>query len=838
MSMDVDESQTNSNKFCGLLCCSSLLPDNFTSSTHSNRHRRASSNLNNLNPHGLKGPRYELNGVDGDNEDEERLRRSKAFFLHYFPLIRCLQEYSFKDQFLGDLSAGIALGLHSAAEGFAMAFLAGLPPIYGIYTTFCAAFVYMFFGTSVHSFMGTNVIVCFMVRNVVERVPASPYDYIYMLSSTAISSTLTGNGSAEKMSLLMETNDGLIELASTLTFFIALFQALIYLLRLDFLFCYASEFVLKGFALGISVRIVFNQLQHVLHIKIKSCMSEMSLTCLPSMLDCLDKINLHTLTISIFSILLLLAGRQILGPAIQLRLGLKTPFSLEFLLILFTSFLSYLLDGENLNLETVKYVTDRVQFTIPKLTLFSTLAIDALAMAILIQALHVQLAKELGRRHKYRVDNRQELFAFVMIGSISSLMSSHPSGQSTFRNRVGAGAKSVVANVPLVLTLLPLIIWAPLFFQSLPVCILSCIVLTSLGVYFSSVGELPLLWHISKLDVTTFVFSCLVALLSTNTSFALFASVGFAAFTIIVRTQWPKFQLLVNVTGSGVYYAEKCFYGSELLDESGVAVLRFESSLLFNNVDNFRAGVLSVANGIKGQLLGVGIGTRTGSMKSMKSTNAAAIAGFTPSFGCGVGKDVPTRSTLLISGDLVPNYDNNSELQSLSKVVILDLCSVSIIDATGVEVLKDLFMELANKKIRLLLACANSTVRTKFKIGGGFDVIPKHYFFPSVHDAVLCAQQLGGLVAPSIHMSVSMNGCRDLITLSTATSNHDLGEGASYAGLPIGIPGSSTTLGVQPENGQGAQGRTARQAMIQLAEGQALGYPDGRSYVYTWLAGE
>lgn len=96
----------------------------------------------------------------------------------------------------------------------------------------------------------------------------------------------------------------------------------------------------------------------------------------------------------------------------------------------------------------------------------------------------------------------------------------------------------------------------------------------------------------------------------------------------------PKVQLLVNVTGSGAYYAEKCFYGSELLDESGwflhkhsgkvdkfesgssnfniisivlsvssisgVAVLRYESSILFNNVNHFRSKVQEVANGIKG----------------------------------------------------------------------------------------------------------------------------------------------------------------------------------------------------------------------------------------------
>lgn len=47
--------------------------------------------------------------------------------------------------------------------------------------------------------------------------------------------------------------------------------------------------------------------------------------------------------------------------------------------------------------------------------------------------------------------------------------------------------------------------------------------------------------------------------------------------------------------------------------------------------------------------MGIGIGTRTGSMKSMKSTNATCILS-APSQG-----GAATRSTLLISGDVVVN---------------------------------------------------------------------------------------------------------------------------------------------------------------------------------------
>ena len=89
-------------------------------------------------------------------------------------------------------------------------------------------------------------------------------------------------------------------------------------------------------------------------------------------------------------------------------------------------------------------------------------------------------------------------------------------------------------------------------------------------------------------------------------------------------------------------------------------------------------------------------------------------------------------------------------------------------------------------------------------------MVAKSNFFPSVHDVVLFSQQLGGMIAPSIHMryslnlksfylhfSVSMNGCRDLITLSTATSNHDLdptNPKSSLAAVSEATSTSTTTV--------------------------------------------
>uniref|UniRef100_A0A183CJ19 STAS domain-containing protein n=1 Tax=Globodera pallida TaxID=36090 RepID=A0A183CJ19_GLOPA len=234
------------------------------------------------------------------------------------------------------------------------------------------------------------------------------------------------------------------------------------------------------------------------------------------------------------------------------------------------------------------------------------------------------------------------------------------------------------------------------------VCVLSCILLTAICPLFMGLIRLPLLWAVSRLDVLTFGFTAMATILLSDLSQALFYSVIFALSTIVIRAQWPRLQQLVNVTGSGVYYAERCYYGSDLMDESGVSVIRYEAPILFHNAKHFKLSVLESARQIKGW----------------------------------------------------PNYDNliaapSLESGAIIKVLIIDLSSVPYLDAQAITVMRELLC-------------------------GAFEHVPKHYFFPSVHDAVLCAQQMGGFIAPSIHMSVSLNGCRDLITLSNAASNHDI----------------------------------------------------------------
>lgn len=62
------------------------------------------------------------------------------------PICKWLPKY--KPRYLvGDIVAGLTVGLTAVAQGIAYGAVAGLPPVYGLYSSFMGSFMYILFGT-------------------------------------------------------------------------------------------------------------------------------------------------------------------------------------------------------------------------------------------------------------------------------------------------------------------------------------------------------------------------------------------------------------------------------------------------------------------------------------------------------------------------------------------------------------------------------------------------------------------------------------------------------------------------------------------------------------------
>lgn len=145
------------------------------------------------------------------------------------PILTWLPKYN-SDDFIGDLVAGITVGLTVIPQGLAYAGIAGLPLAYGLYGCFMGCFLYIFLGSS-------------------KDVPVGP---------TAISALMT-----------YQTAHGSWQLAVLLTFLTGLIEIAMGVFQLGFLIDFVSGPVSAGFTSAVALIIFTSQLKDILGVSTK-----------------------------------------------------------------------------------------------------------------------------------------------------------------------------------------------------------------------------------------------------------------------------------------------------------------------------------------------------------------------------------------------------------------------------------------------------------------------------------------------------------------------------------------------------------------------------------------
>ena len=81
------------------------------------------------------------------------LKQWRQFLFIHLPILHWLWTYRPR-QLIGDLIAGITIGVTHVPQGIGFALLASLPPVFGLYSSFVPVLLYSIFGTSRHISVG------------------------------------------------------------------------------------------------------------------------------------------------------------------------------------------------------------------------------------------------------------------------------------------------------------------------------------------------------------------------------------------------------------------------------------------------------------------------------------------------------------------------------------------------------------------------------------------------------------------------------------------------------------------------------------------------------------
>lgn len=470
---------------------------------------------------------------------------------NHIPLINTISNYS-AQTFGRDSLSGLTLGLILIPQGIAYAIIAGLPPIFGLYSALIPPVIYAFLGTSRRMSIG----------------------------AAAMDSLIIGAGLA---SLNYVTELNYVSAAITVCFMAGITQILFGFLRFGFFANFLSKPVISGFTSAAAIIIAMSQVKNVLGLSIPN--SNQVHKVIDNIFQNISDVNTTTLFIGlgcmVILVLLKKISKLIPGPII--------------VIMIFTAVVYF----SELHLNSDVKIVGVVPSGFPPLTAkwilwedFLKLAPLALTIALVSYMQSISIAKSLqDMKNDHEVDSNQEMKAIGISAVIGSFFGTYSSAGGFSRSAVNqeAGAKTpislIVASIFILLTLLFL---TDLFFY-LPKTVIGAIIITAIVKLVDYKYALEL-FKFSKED-----FAMLMITFGVTLTVGIIEGLGVGVFVsialLLFKSTKPHIAVCGRIPGTDNFRNIDRFPDLETFDE--ILILRIDTSLYFANVDSVKTFIKS-----------------------------------------------------------------------------------------------------------------------------------------------------------------------------------------------------------------------------------------------------
>ncbi len=463
----------------------------------------------------------------------------------YLPILHWITNYSLS-LLKKDAIAGITVGVVLIPQGIAYAMIAGLPPIYGLYTALVPQIIYLLLGTS-------------------PKVAIGPVAMDSLLVAAAISV------------LSLTDPNNIIEVAILLAFTVGAFQFLLGILRLGFVVNFLSKPVISGFTSAAACIIGINQFNNLLGISMPRSTQFHELV--QSFFNLYEQTDLHTFLIGGMSMLVLLTvkkiNKNIPGPLLVVLLG-----------ILVVKFQSDYFSS----VAIIKEIPSGFpSFGFPNFTStsFSELIPIAFTLAMIGFLETVSIGKSMETSQDIsQIKPNQELIALGFSNMIGSFFKSYPATASFSRSAVNqdAGARSGLASLFSVAVVGAVLLFFTPVFYYLPKTVLAGIIIVSI-LKLIDVKEAKRLWYTDRIDF------CMLLVTFLGTLFfgikeGIGVGVSLSLVMMVYRTSKPHIAVLGRIPNTEFFRNIQRFDSVEINEK--VLIIRFDSHLYFANSNYFR----------------------------------------------------------------------------------------------------------------------------------------------------------------------------------------------------------------------------------------------------------
>jgi sulfate transporter 4 len=478
------------------------------------------------------------------------------------PCTRWIRTYKWREYLQADIMAGVTVGTMLVPQAMSYAKLAGLHPIYGLYSGFVPVFAYAIFGSSRQLAIGPVALVSLLVSNTLSSIVDS-------------------------------TDELYTELAILLALLVGILECVMGILRLGWLIRFISHSVISGFTTSSAIVIALSQAKYFLGYSITR--SSKIIPLVKSIVAGADKFSWPPFVMGSIMLAILLTMKQLGKKRKKLRfLRVAGPLTAVILGTVYVKIFhpqSISVVGgipEGLPSFSVPKCFDYVKRLIPTALLITGVAILE----------SVGIAKALAAKNGYELDSNQELFGLGVANICGSFFSAYPTTGSFSRSAVNheSGAKTGLSGFIMgVIILCALQFLTPLF-TDIPQCTLAAIVVSAV-MGLIDYEEAIFLWRVDKRDFLLWVATSITTLFL-GIEIGVLVGVGASLAFVIHESANPHIAVLGRLPGTTVYRNIKQY--SEAYTYKGIVVVRIDAPIYFANISYIKERLQKYEVGFNG----------------------------------------------------------------------------------------------------------------------------------------------------------------------------------------------------------------------------------------------
>ncbi|KAG8132412.1 hypothetical protein E2320_010261 [Naja naja] len=660
------------------------------------------------------------------NKESERPKRGRKiqcrnFILKMFPILNWLYTYRITEWILGDLHAGLNVGMVQVFQG---------------------------------SFSILNAMAANFQSNLNFRI------------QLPINATLANASDENFMRNYMEA---VTHTAST-TFLVGIIQLLLAIIGLGFVTTYVSESLMNAYLTAAALHVIISQFSFIFGIVIDFHSGPLSFFynlvyyCMG-----LPKANSTSILLFLLSLLLLRVSKCI--KITYKHYPVEFPMEL-FLIIVFTM----LSTQTHLHAESSQGVFTMTPHkflnpTLPDFSKLNKIILHASSLAIVSYFLLIFVGKKYASIHNYHIRHTQDLVAIGLCNVFSSFFKSFSvsCAISTTVIQEKTGGKTQLAALIGISLMLVTGLKLGYYLQSLPNAVLAAIVLVNMFPFLEKILDVPYLWEQDKYDFGIWIVTFL-AVLCLGLDIGLGISLGFAFFIISVRSHRMKMVMLGQIPNTNIYRSFSDY--SEAIEIQGVKIFQCCASISFANMKHFKKYILKKMD-MKAVPLDenemralISVPYREKLLKRVPianetfSASSLALVRWTRNPSDVQYSQSPPRERPYSYAKRKEDLDkmwfssdrrltrSTTQLYTLDSeyamhrihTIVLDFSMVHFVDLQASCLLRELCHVFQNIGISVLIAACHPTVIKTFEKHDFFDqCVTKARFFPTLHDAILFA---------------------------------------------------------------------------------------------------